>query len=533
MKSYEPDETSRATTTTESAPATRTATPAPTPAASSTDTETARPAGPAPAPTPSTEETSTDRTAEATPEAGDTASEDEGELTPAEEAAEYKLPERNVETAVYEQRRTPVVADFPLSTPEGLAGRGGARVSLDIQGADIYTVLRSISEYSGVNIVMGYDVRTKVKDPVSFHLENVPWGEALEMVLRSAHLWYREEGNVIRVDTEENLRNEDLARSNAARQLEDVAPLTTRIVEVIYAHASEVKPTVEKSLTRRGVVTVDERSNSLVITDIESRVIAAADMVRHLDSQTPQVEINAKLVDVDARFSRELGVLWTGNNNGSNGDVTITGPPPPTNPLPDAQAGALDVSDPALNVRFGLVKSWGEVSATIQAMERENKANIISNPSITTVNNREARILVGKKIPLIVLDEAGNPVTELTTIGIALRVTPHINDQNRITLDLHPEVSDLASQATVQGGVIINTSEADTRVMVENGQTAVIGGLIRANDSKLVRGVPVLKDVPLLGTFFSSTGTVREKRELLIFVTPRIITSFAEQPETK
>ena len=142
------------------------------------------------------------------------------------------------------------------------------------------------------------------------------------------------------------------------------------------------------------------------------------------------------------------------------------------------------------------MKSWGTVSAVLTALEQENKANIISNPRITTVNNREARILVGKKIPLIVLDEAGNPVTELTTIGITLRVTPHINDNNRITLDLHPEVSDLSSQATVQGGVIINTSEADTRVMVENGETAVIGGLIRANTSTVERGVPILMDIP-------------------------------------
>jgi type IV pilus assembly protein PilQ len=408
----------------------------------------------------------------------------------------------------------PAIKEIAQSDEGGLGARGGARVSLDIQGADIYTVLRSISEYSGVNIVMGYDVANSVKNPVSFHLENVPWGEALEMVLRSAHLWYREEGNIIRVDTEENLRNEELARSNAARQLEDVMPLTTRIIEVVYANAAEIKPTIEKSLSKRGVVEVDERTNSLVVTDIRSRVEAAVEMIQHLDSQTPQVEIIAKLVDVDARFERDLGVIW--NVSGVHADGASL----------EGDFGANDVVDPTAQVRFGLVRSWGTVSAVLSALERDNKADIISNPRITTVNNREARILVGKKIPLIVLDEAGNPVTELTTIGITLRVTPHINDQNRITLDMHPEVSDLSSQATVQGGVIINTSEADTRVMVGNGETAVIGGLIRANDEKIKRGVPILKDVPIVGIFFSSTTDIREKRELLIFVTPRIVTSF-------
>ena len=447
------------------------------------------------------------------------------ELTPAEEDLDYSLPDEVEPEPYYYQRTEPAVTEITMHKKSGLAGRSGARVSLDIQGADIYSVLRSISEYSGVNIVMGYDVPTEVKEPLSYHLENVPWGEALEIVLRSAHLWYREEGNVIRVDTEENLRNEELARTGAARQLEAVMPLETRIVEVIYANAAELKPTIQKSLSRRGVIEVDNRTNSLLVTDIGPRVQAAVDMIRHLDSETPQIEIVAKMVDVDARFIQELGVLWTGNN--TSGDVTITGPAPPFDPVTgegtNALLGANDLLNPAAAVKFGLVRSWGAVSALLSAMEQDNKANIISNPRITTVNNRTARILVGKKIPLIVLDEAGNAVTELVTIGITLLVTPHINDNNRITLDLHPEVSDLAAQATVQGGVIINTSEADTRVMVENGETVVIGGLIRANETVLVRGVPILKDIPLLGSFFRNSTKVTEKRELLIFVTPRIL----------
>ena len=435
-------------------------------------------------------------------------------LTPAEEAFEYTLPTKPSYAQDY-TRDEPSVVSFGVEEEVGLGGRGGARVSMDIQGADIYTVLRSISEYSGVNIVMGYDVRSELKNPLSFHLESVPWGEALEMVLRSAHLWYREENGIIRVDTEENLRKEDLDRTSAARQIEEVMPLTTRIVGVVYANAGELMPAVGKALSKRGMIEVDDRTNSIVVTDIPRRVEAAVEMIQHLDSQTPQVEIVAKLVDVDARFSRELGILWAA---GALHSGAATG---------EADLGSNSVINGTANARFGMVKSWGTVNTFLSALEQENKANIISNPRITTVNNREARILVGKKIPLIVLDEAGNPVTELTTIGISLRVTPHINDNNRITLDLHPEVSDLSSQATVQGGVIINTSEADARVMVENGETAVIGGLIRANTSTVERGVPVLMDIPLIGRLFKGTSEVKEKRELLIFVTPRIITSFA------
>jgi type II secretory pathway component GspD/PulD (secretin) len=156
-------------------------------------------------------------------------------------------------------------------------------------------------------------------------------------------------------------------------------------------------------------------------------------------------------------------------------------------------------------------------------LETEGKAKIISNPRITTADNKLARIIVGKKVPLVVSDEAGNAITQLTTIGIKLEVTPHINQDGRVTLDLFPEVSDLSQQATVQGGIIIVTSEAETRVIVKDGETAVIGGLIRTNESEVQRGVPILKDIPLLGYLFRSTNTVEEERELLIFVTPKII----------
>jgi type IV pilus assembly protein PilQ len=132
---------------------------------------------------------------------------------------------------------------------------------------------------------------------------------------------------------------------------------------------------------------------------------------------------------------------------------------------------------------------------------------------------------VGQEIPLIVLDQAGNPITQLKKIGIELRVTPHINSDERITLDVHPTVSDLSSQATVQGGVIINTTEADTRVLVGNGETAVIGGLIRMNVSTTQRGVPLLQSLPLVGALFRSSNHTDQKRELLIFVTPTIVTS--------
>jgi type II secretory pathway component GspD/PulD (secretin) len=180
-------------------------------------------------------------------------------------------------------------------------------------------------------------------------------------------------------------------------------------------------------------------------------------------------------------------------------------------------------------VKYAITKSWAQIRVQLDMLERMNKVHIISNPRITTVDNREAKILVGQKIPLIVQDVAGNPVSQLQTIGIQLKVTPHLTQDKKIIMDLHPEVSDLASNSTVQGGVIINTSEADTRVMVDDGQTAVIGGLIRTNEGTIRQGVPLLKDLPIVGALFRSSNTSRQSRELIIFVTPRLLSDMASR----
>jgi type II secretory pathway component GspD/PulD (secretin) len=233
-------------------------------------------------------------------------------------------------------------------------------------------------------------------------------------------------------------------------------------------------------------------------------------MAKILDYKTPQVEINAKLVDVDERSLRDLGITWkaTGFNEGdAAANYAVNAP----------------IADPVGVIDFTLTGTDADFEAQLQALARQDKAEIISNPRITTADNKEAKIIVGKKIPLVVSDEAGNAITQLTTIGIKMSVIPHINQDDRVTLDLAPEVSDLSSQATVQGGIVIVTSEAQTRVIVQDGQTAVIGGLIRSNDSNVEVGVPVLMDIPLVGNLFKSSNKVREKRELIIFVTPRII----------
>ncbi len=397
-------------------------------------------------------------------------------------------------------------------------------ISMDFQDADIRTVIRSFSVYTDKNIIAG----PEVEGPVTVHLEEVPWRKALDIVLRANGYGAREEEGIIRIGLWDQFLNEEIKLHEAERKREDLQPLVTKVVDVSFAKADEITEPLKPLLSRRGVIEVDSRTNSVIVSDIEPRTVEIARMVRMLDNETPQVEINAKLVDVDARVSRDFGIQWTAEGvkipgvqgeHGAKLDATGQIQIDPTT----TEGAAL--SQPEAELTIGKITGpAGSFEATLQALERDNKANIISNPRITTLNNRQASIIVGKKIPLIVTDEAGNPITQLTTVGIQMAVTPHVNSKTgEITMDLHPEVSDLSAQATVQGGIIIVTSEADTRVMVKNGETAVIGGLIRTNESIYDVGIPLLRDLPVVGRVFGSKSRVEEQRELLIFVTPTIV----------
>ena len=393
-----------------------------------------------------------------------------------------------------------------------LPGRDNGRtISLDVQGSEIGTVLRSLASYSGMNIVAA----PKVVGKVTVKLDNVPWREAMTVILRAHGYDYIEEYGIIRVDTAEELRKEQVESKRADRASDDLEPLVMGMVSIDFASAEEVKGALKQMLTKRGTIEVDKRTNTLIVSDIQSQVDLIKEAARTLDTRTPQVEINARLVDLDLRATRELGIVWSANNV-KPGNLNVVGSGSVNAPITG--------SGPAGNLRLGTVSSYGDLAVNLQALETANLAHLISNPVITTTDNREASILVGQKIPLIVQDQAGNAITQLTTIGIMLKVTPHINSNEKITLDLHNEVSDLSSQATVQGGVIINTSESDTRVLVENSQTAIIGGLIRAVEANLSTGVPVLQDLPVLGALFRHSAKTKNNRELVVFVTPRIVT---------
>lgn len=424
----------------------------------------------------------------------------------------------------------PVAAQSSAGSTVGLVRTSTGSFSLDVDGADLRTVLRAISEFSGRNIVLGQNAKGVVRITV----KNVPWQDALKAVLRANGLDYVEDGAVIRVDDAGKLNAEKVERETANARTLELVPLETRIVKLNYANANELTTPLAATLSKRGSIQTEKRTNSLIITDLPSNLDMVAQMAGQLDSETPQIEITAKLVDVDAGMVNSIGIEWNHGIGKSEFVGDAAGQPIQLRPAISPNGSAIlgsrvdaGVAGPAGRINIGLFRNFGDLEASLQFLASTNKANIISNPRITTVDNREAKIIVGQKIPLIVQDVAGNPVSQLQTIGIQLRVTPHLTSEKKIIMDLHPEVSDLASGATVQGGLIINTSEADTRVMVDDGQTAVIGGLIRTNETTVIRGVPYLKDIPLLGMLFSSKSVSKANRELIIFVTPRIVASLS------
>ena len=412
----------------------------------------------------------------------------------------------------------------------GLVRTGSGTFSIDVEGADVRTIVRAISEFSGRNIVVSKDVKGTVK----VALKNVAWQDALRTILRSNGLDYVEEGGILRVDDAGKLQSESVDRETARAKAMELRPLDTRIIKLNYANAAELAGALQPTLSRRGSIQVERRTNSLIVSDLEENCSRVEQMATNLDSTTPQIEITAKLVDVEAEALRDLGIEWNVGQDDPQFFSSVPVPRHALNPNNDGNTGlAGDVKeglpDHSVSIEYGIFKDWGSVEVQLQALEQNRKANIISNPRITTVDNREAKILVGQKIPLIVQDVAGNAVSQLQTIGIQLKVTPHLTQDHKIIMDLHPEVSALATRSTVQGGVIINTSEADTRVMVDDGQTAVIGGLIRTDEASVRRGVPIIKDVPLIGMLFRSSNNTRSNRELIIFVTPRLVESMASK----
>ena len=380
---------------------------------------------------------------------------------------------------------------------------------LNFQNADIRSVLNFLAEYGGVNIVTAPSVEGKV----NLALKNVSWQLALDILMKTYGLTAVQEKGYIRVvPTKEYLEETSMVEKHRSEQAQ-IIPLKTEIIEVDNASAYDLVEPIQSILTDRGKIEVDKRSNSLIVSEIPSNIELIRQFVEELDKETAQIKISAQIVEVSSQTLKEYGINWSVYGEGTledgTWDHTVT-------------VDADDVSDPKGTYLFHTMQPGWNLTATIQALTSDGNGKIVAHPEITTVDNKEAKIQSGQKIPIKTFDPSGNVVITFEEIGTILRVTPHITSENRILMHLIPERSTYEFNPD---GIVINSNNAETNVVVENGQTVVIGGLTSQDILENHIGVPLLKDIPVLGYLFGYKKKQVENRDLVIFVTPTIVGS--------
>lgn len=412
----------------------------------------------------------------------------------------------------------------------------GEPISLDFQDVPVRQVLQIIAKVNGFNLV----TTDTVSGNVSISLSGVPWDQALEMILKIKGLDKRQEGNILLIAPSEELSQRETQKLQSEQQVAQLAPLASASITVNYAKASELSQILKSQegaggiLTDRGTVTVDNRTNTILVRDTQASIDEARRVIESLDIPVKQVLIESRMVTVRDNVDEQLGVRWgfsdRQDDNGVSGSLsgaeTIAGGSVPA--LGDRLNVNLPVASAAGSIGFQIASlADGTIlDLELSALESENKGEIIASPRITVANQQEAYIEQGTEIPYSQATSSGATSVEFKKAVLSLKVTPHITPDNRIILDLvvtQDTRGETVSTATGDA-VAIDTQEIKTQVLVENGETIVLGGIFQQVNSNDVSKVPLFGDLPVVGALFRNTSTVYQKRELLIFVTPKIIT---------
>jgi type IV pilus assembly protein PilQ len=446
----------------------------------------------------------------------------------------------------------PAVAPPAPASPAAAARPPGARpgrLSMDFKDADINNLLRIIAEVSGQNIVAGDEVKGKV----TVRLVDVDWEKALETILRINNLDYVWEDNIIRVASAGKLEAERAARAKAALAVQDVkraAPLKTEILKVNYAKPADVVKALDKLKTPgRGSISVDDRTASLIIEDIEETIRSMKKLLAELDVPTPQVMIEARLVEILANHSRELGIEWGGRFNpgfsGTGGQMGISdifgaAAGTVTNIASGTGTGFLAgesipraINLPTASTAGGIGITFGRadgrlvLGARLSLFETQGKSRTLSTPRITTLDNEEAEIKVGTQVPFTTVDSSGRTVIAFQDAFLRLKVTPHVTADKHVSMKIEAENTTQGTRIDFSGGFAfpLNTRKATTRLLVGDGSTAVIGGLVQTTESTTENKVPWLGNIPVLGWLFKNRSEFIEptRTELLIFITPSLV----------
>ena len=423
----------------------------------------------------------------------------------------------------------------------------GQRISLDFKDADLANVFRIIAEVSNLNII----TTDEVKGRVSVRLINVPWDQALDIVLKSKALGATQEGNILRIAPLASLRAEDKARLDAKKEVEKLQASLEGVIETIpvnYSKASDLKDKITDLLSEGGKVTIDDRTNTIIIRDLRKNVEDVKALVATLDTAIPQVLIEARIVEVDTSFTREIGVQWGGSyKNDANTSVGITGiqdasgafipgqsltnttpfttTPPPVNYAVNLPATVGLGAGGGLS--FGILRDNLRLDLSLSALEASGKGKVVSSPKVVTIDNKEAMIEQGTQIPYSTVSASGTN-TQFVDATLSLKVTPHITPEGSIIMKLEAK-NDSQGQTGANGQPAINKKKATTEVLVRDGETAVIGGILQVTRKKDQSAVPWFSKIPILGYLFKYDATQAQNQELLIFITPKILKTESAQ----
>jgi len=425
----------------------------------------------------------------------------------------------------------------------------GKKIDLDMMDARITDILRLLAEVSNLNIIASDDVT----GTISLRLRDVPWDQAFDIILKAKGLDKVRVGNVIRVAPATRISQERDAALAAVKASEKLEPLGIDFVAINYGKAEDLAEHVKNVLTDRGSVTSEIRTNTLIIKDIKKGIAAARTLITHLDTQIPQVLIEARIVEASSSFSRDLGVQWgvdyqTGGNVNTNffgsgvdsKGIPVSGQTPSnsTNPLFESRNGARNfaVNLPATG-SIGTLGALGFIlgkagqnplvlDLRLSAGEQEGLLRTISRPRVVTMDNKEAKIEDGESIPFETTSASGTS-TIFIDANLSLTVTPHITPDGSVLMKIKASKNSRGTFTTSSGEPSIVKKEASTEVLVRDGETTVIGGIISSDSNHTDTGIPYLKDVPLLGKLFRSKSTKESQKELLIFITPSIMTDKA------
>ncbi len=397
----------------------------------------------------------------------------------------------------------------------------GEKIALDFYETDIKNVFRILREISGKN----FAIDKNVTGNVTMTLETpVPWDQVLDLVLKMNGLGMTMEGDIIRIATlstltaEEKARQEKIAAEQKSKQVvEALEPLVTEYISVNYSDAkSEVLPHIQNLLTeKRGSISVDVRNNQLIVSDTAARIEQIKEVVSRIDTVTPQVIIEAKVVEVNIEFTHELGIDWDASYSTTDfGDGTLDA----TLAMNFPAEGATSTFGVNIN---NLTSNITMINATLNAIEAHKEGKVISAPKIVTLDNKKARIKQGQEFPFLERDASGNATVKFKNIDLLLEVTPTVTPDDRILMKIFITKNDIA---TITAGVpSLSTNEAQTELLVNDGDTIVIGGILKTTDQDSMTGWPGLNKVPLLGWLFKTESKTEDSRELLIFITPRIV----------